>query len=216
MPANKILFADYQNFPKPKLVYLDANFAVDLLYYEINHATNPSALRQRELDCFAFYQQLKQDGVGLVGSVFTFSETLQLYAFSYPNGMYHLTDQFLTARGLGHIMAKPRHERFKFFLKNFPADCEAAWRSISYRVGATEEFFDNYGIRLIHPLPSPQLTNITKNVVNFASVLMDFFVAIEATDSLHLSLATYLRTDAVVSLDSGFCTVDNFTVYAHT
>jgi hypothetical protein len=80
MPANKILFANYPNFPKPKLVYIDSNFAVDLLYYEINQAANQASLTHRVLDCFAFYQQLVPDGVGLVGSVFTFSETLQLYA----------------------------------------------------------------------------------------------------------------------------------------
>jgi hypothetical protein len=215
MPATKILFADYQKFPKPQLVYLDSNFTCSLLYYEINHV-NPPALTARETDCFNFYQQLTKDGVGLTGSVFTFAETLQFYSFSYPNGMYDLTNQFLTTHGLGHILRKPRHDRFKYFLKNHPSDCEGAWKSISYRVGATEEFFDNYKIKLIHPLPSPQLTNITRNVISFAAVLKDFFVAIEATDSLHLSIASYLNADAVVSLDSGFYTVDNFTIYAHS
>jgi hypothetical protein len=213
MPARKILFADYKSHPQPTRVYLDSNFACRLLYFEINKA-RPTSLKHTDVACSGFHKQLVSDGIELVGSMYTFSETLQFYCFSYPNGMYGLTDAFLTSHGLAFIMNKPRHERFKYFLKNYPTDCEAAWQSISYRVAATEEFFDQYKIKLLHPLPSPRLTNVTRSVVNFASILMDFFVAIEATDAMHLSIATYLNADAIVSLDSGFCTVDNFTIYA--
>jgi hypothetical protein len=147
----------------------------------------------------------------MVGSVYTFSELLHTYCFLYPRGMYDVSVSFLQQRNMLGSMTK--NEAFKLFLRNFPSECELAWKSINYRVGATEEFLDLYRIKLLYPLPSPLLTNITRSVVNFASVLKDFYVAIEASDALHLSIASYLNSDAVVSLDSGFLAVDGITVY---
>ena len=72
------------------------------------------------------------------------------------------------------------------------------------------------GIRSLHPLPSPQLTNVTRNVINFASVLKDFYVSLESNDALHFSIATYLNAEAIVSLDDGSCAADHFTIYAPT
>lgn len=214
MPANKILFADYARNSKPKRVYSDSSFAIDLLHYEINH-TNPAAVTVRQLASFKFYQQLMQDGVEIVGSVFTFTEALHYYTFIYPKrGMYVLSEKFLAAQPAAARLKLVRQKAFKHFLNNYPVECDKAWRTISYRVGATEEFFKDYKIRLIHPLPSPGLSNITKDVLAFAAILKDYFVAVEATDSLHLSISTYLDCDAVISLDGGLCTVDNFTVYA--
>jgi hypothetical protein len=57
------------------------------------------------------------------------------------------------------------------------------------------------------------LTNITKNVCEFAAILKDFYVAIECTDSLHLAAASYLGTDGIISHDTGFLSVDGFTIY---
>jgi predicted nucleic acid-binding protein len=151
-----------------------------------------------------------------VASIYTFSETLQVYTFVYQGGMYDLTDGFLRARVTPDVMKKPRHERFKHFLKFYPVECEAAWQTICYRVSATEEVFDQYQIKLIHPLPSPQLTNVSRQVINFASILKDFFVGLEANDAIHLSLANHLNAEAVVSLDSSMCSVDSFTIYAHS
>ena len=210
MAAQAIQFANYATFPKPHRVYADSNFAFNLLCYELNH-TKKQVLRPIDTDCYNFYQTLMNDGVELVGSVYTFSEVLHVYCFSYPRGMYELSVAFLQQKGLR--VPPSKSQAFKCLLRSFPQDCEAAWQSISHRVAATEEFFDRYQFRLLSPLPSPKLTNITRNVLNFASILKDFFVAIEATDALHLSIAAYLNSDAVISLDRGFLTVDGFTVY---
>jgi hypothetical protein len=215
MPAHKIRFVDYKKHPTPRRVYLDSNFALHLLYYDINKA-NPTVLDQTDIDCFNFHQQLLSDGVELVGSVYTFSEVLQVYTFTYDGGMYDLTDQFLNTHGHAAILSKPKHNRFKYFLKHYPTDCENGWKTISYRVAATEDLFDQYKMKLIHPLPSPQLTNVSRDVISFASILKDFFVGLEANDALHLSIATYLNSDAVVSLDAGMLAVDNFTIYAQS
>jgi len=210
MGATAIQFSKYPAFPKPKRVYSDTNFAFNLLCYEINQA-NKNVIRPIDAQCKSFHQTLLRDGVELVGSVYTFSELLHVYCFSYPRGMYDLSEAFLRQKGVP--VPPSKSQAFKAFWKNFPQDCEAAWQSITHRVAATEEFFERYGFKLLSPLPSPRLTNITRNVLNFAAILKDAFVAIEASDAVHLSIAAYLDCDAVISLDKGFLTVDGFTVY---
>jgi hypothetical protein len=217
MAATKILFADYQSFPKPKRVYLDSNFAIRLLFYEINLGKPHALSKEPEAgDCFKFYQQVSGDGVEMVGSVFTFSETLHYYAFHYPDGMYDRSKKYLLAHGVPAAAHQSPQKNFKHFLKFYPADCDAAWKTIRYRVEATEKFFSKYGIKLLHPLPSPQLSNITGDVVRLATLLMDFFVGIESNDAFHLAIADYLDSDAVISLDVAFCGVDSYTVYTRS
>lgn len=212
MPANKILFADYPSHPKPRRVYIDSNFAIRLL---VNYVAQPTQMTTKAIEarnCDNFYRQLIADGVEIVGSVFTFAETLHYYSFRYPNGMYQLSRNYLSSHGLSPVGSP--HENFKQFLRVNRNDCELAWRSISHRVDGTERFFNLFNIRILHPLPSPQLTNRTGDVARLATLLMDYFVGIESTDAFHLSIAHYLNSDAVVSLDSGFCDVDSYTVYA--
>jgi hypothetical protein len=210
MPAKKIKFADYALHPTPRKLYVDTNFACDLLAHELN-ANNAAALKYREIQSMSFYNIVVGGGVELICSPFTFNEVLHLYCFRYPGGMDDLTTGFLQSQS-GVQMPKPS-ERFKFFLRNYPNQCDAEWKKISYRVGATEELFDKYKIKIVHPLPSPQLTNITKNVCEFAAILKDFYVSIECTDSFHLAAATYLGADGIVSHDTGFLSVDGFTIY---
>lgn len=212
MAANGILFTDYAKHQKPKRLYLDSSFVIALLVYELNKA-NPTAnvLKQRHLDSFTFYQDLLSDGVDLSGSILTYSEVLHNYCFSYPGGMYDLSKSYYAS--VGATGAVSSQDKFKMFLKRDPVACDAAWQTIAYRVAATEQFFADHKITLRSPLPSPQLTNVTKDVLGYASVLKDAFVALEAADSVHLSLASYLDSDAVATLDLGFLTADPFTVY---
>lgn len=209
MAAKSVLFADYAKHPKPKRLYVDSSFVSRLLYHELN-STNPVALRPTDIKSFGFYQQLVADGVDIVGSSFTYVEVLHYYCFHYSGGMYELSKSYLAAKGLP---SESPQKNFKTFFSRYPADCEAAWKTILYRVGATEFFFESHGIRLLSPLPSPKLTNVTRDVISYASILKDAFVGIEATDAMHLALAHYLDSDAVVSLDRGFLTADTFTVY---
>jgi predicted nucleic acid-binding protein len=208
MAAQGILFADYANHPKPRRLYLDSSFAIALLFYELNHTG--SAIEPRHVESYKFFQALDADGIDLTGSVLTYSELLHYYCFVYPGGMYDLAKQYCKTNGV--TGATSRQERYKIFVRDYAA-CNAAWQGISHRVGATEHFLQTHKILLRAPLPSPLLSNITKDVVNYASILKDAFAAIEATDSLHLSIAQYLDSDAVATLDAGFLTVDSFKVY---
>jgi hypothetical protein len=209
MAATGILFADYSKHPKPKRLYLDSSFAILLLHYELNK-TSPAALRPKHQQAFNFHQALTADGVDLVGSVLTYHEVLHFYTFKYTGGMYDLAKAYLVS--VGSSLNSPQ-ENFKLFNKRAPAACAAAWQTIAHRVGATEYFFDQHGIKLRSPLPSPKLTNITQDVINYASILKDAFVALEAADSVHLSMSHYLDSDAVATSDLGFLTADPFKIY---
>lgn len=210
MPALGIPFNDYPNYPKPKRVYCDSNFAVKLLNCEL-FALKPHLLKPVDRACMSFHQQLEGDGVELVGSLFTYSEVLHVYCFNFPKGMYDASEKFLRAKG---VTVPPTPQgRYKEVVGKYKSDADILWNAISYRVEATEELFAKYGIRLLAPLPSPGLTNITKNVADFASVVKHEFSAIEATDAVHVSLASYLAADAIVSLDQGMLDVDGITVY---
>lgn len=210
MPAISILFRDYANYPKPKRVYCDSNFAIKLLNYELL-SLKPALLKPVDRACHSFHQQLKNDGIEIVGSLFTYSEVLHTYCFQFPKGMYDAAETFLHTKG-GHIPPTPQ-KCFKEILRRHRSDADRLWKALSYRVEATEELFVKYGIRLLAPLPSPGLTNITKNVADFASILKYEFSTIEASDAVHISLASYLAADAIVSLDQGMLAVDGITVY---
>jgi len=210
MAAQTILFADYGKHAKPKRLYLDSSFAVAILVYELNKTTTtPGILQPSHLASYQFYQALIADGVDLTGSVLTYTELLQYYCYIYPGGMFDLAKQYCKTTG---AKGANRQERYKIFARDTAA-CDAAWRKIAYRVAATEHFFATHNILLRYPLPSPLLTNHTKNIVEYASILKDAYFAIEASDSLHLSLAHYLDSDAIVTLDSGFLTADSFKIY---
>lgn len=210
MAAQKILFADYAKNPKPKRLYLDSSFAIAVLFYELNKTnTTPGVLKPSHLESYRFYQALIADGVDLTGSVLTYSELLQYYCYMYPGGMFDLAKQYCKTTG---VQASNRQERYKIFVRDAAA-CGVAWKKIAYRVEATEHFLQTHNILLRYPLPSPKLTNRTKDIVSYASILKDAYFAIESSDSLHLSLAHHLDSDAVATLDSGFLTADPFTIY---
>jgi hypothetical protein len=209
MAATGILFADYAKHSKPKRLYLDSSFAILLLYYELNQS-NPSVLRPKHTEAYKFYQALAADRVDLVGSVVTYGEVLHYYTFRYTGGMYDLAKAHLASLSVNQTNGT---DSYKLFNRKYPAACSLAWKTISHRVGAVEYFFDQHKIGLRSPFPSPQLTNITRDVVNYASILKDAYVAIESMDSIHLSMSHYLDSDAVATSDLGFLTADPFKVY---
>jgi hypothetical protein len=146
----------------------------------------------------------------VIASLLTYTEVLHAYSFKAPGGMYAGVRNLLAAK---RVRVPPSgQECFKEALRRFPADTEALWAAIRHRVEAVDEFFGTY-MRVLSPLPSPTLTNITKSVSDFASILKFYYVGIESSDALHLSLATYLAADAVISSDRAFQLVDNFTIY---
>jgi predicted nucleic acid-binding protein len=210
MPARSVLFADYATTtPKPKRVYCDANFALNVLSYLV-FQSNPRLLHRHHTACHTFYQNLKTDNVDIIASLLTYVEVMHAYAFKGPGGMYKGATTLLATKGVRPSSSGP--ECFKEALRRFPLETQTLWVSIRDRVAAVDEFFGTY-MRVLSPLPSPTLTNITKSVSDFASILKFEFVGIESSDALHLSLATYLASDAVVSLDKSFQAVDSFTVY---
>ncbi|HEV7673539.1 MAG TPA: hypothetical protein VGQ12_03310 [Candidatus Angelobacter sp.] len=209
MAANGILFADYVANPRPKRVYCDSNFALRVLTYALFHST-PSRLSPRDVDCNQFYQQLVADKVDVIASLLTYSEVMHIYTFLLPGGMYDKARSHLGSKGVA-ATGSPQNI-FKTLLKLFPADADSIWTTLQYRVEAVDEFFTK-NIRLLSPLPSPSLSNITKSVADFASILKSAYASIESHDALHLSLATYLAADAVVSLDQAFLAVDGLTIY---
>jgi hypothetical protein len=207
MPATAIQFADYGRFSKPKRVYCDSNFAVHVLLYNI---VSPAMRSPIQISCEAFYQQLLADSVDTIASLLTYSEVMHAYSFKIKGGMYDLAQGFLRSKGVN----RSGPEAFKQLLRFYPVDAGSLWNTLQYRVEAVDDFFSNK-IRLLSPLPSPSLTNITKSVADLASILHSYYSTIEAADSLHLSLSTYLAADAIVSLDTGLLAVDNFTIYTN-
>ena len=99
---------------KPRASLLDSNFALRLLYYEINK-TRTAPSDPILISCVNFYQQLLKDRLELAGSMYTFSEVLQIYTFPYPNCMYDLTDRFLQTRGISSVIRRPNHSQSSSF-----------------------------------------------------------------------------------------------------
>jgi predicted nucleic acid-binding protein len=209
MPANAIKFSDYPSTPKPAIVYVDSNFAIELLIWDINNLKG--VVTNNQIECNKFYQRLKADAVKLCASAFTFSETLQFYCFKYPNGMQDRSKRFLVSKGA--TLSQNPHAAYKNIVHSYPVEAANIWSKIAKRAAVTERFFDRFGIRLISPLTSPQRTNVTKSVLALATILKERYVGLEATDALHLAYSAYLNADAIVSLDAGMREVDSFTVY---
>jgi hypothetical protein len=203
MAANGIPFSDYGKHAKPKRCYLDSSFVIHLLQFGLTTGV-PAP---RDAACDKFHGQLVADGVQLVSSLFTFSELLHIYCFKYPGGMYDEARTFLGKAGLSGESA------VKEFFRKHPTDCEAAWKKISYRVQASEYIFDQRKIGIVYPIGSPPMLDKTRDIVFYASILKDAFVGVGVVDAVHLSIASHLGADAVVSMDKGFLTVDGFTVY---
>lgn len=211
MPANIILFQNYPSLAtKPPRLYCDANFLIRLLYYHDNAAT-PAILKPEDIKCYQFYEQLKQNNADLVTSVYGFSELIHFYFFWYGNnGMYRVVQNFLrqnsiTGRG-------PIHEQYKYFIRRFPTDFISAFNRISHRIDKAETFLSQIGVRILYPLPSPQLTNISKSIVEYASILLDAFPKLESNDAMHLSIADYLSVPYIISLDEAYKDVDGLTL----
>jgi hypothetical protein len=205
MAANGIAFSDYSKHPKPRRCYIDSSFVVHLLNFSLTKAgATPTP---KDASCDAFHKQLLFDGVELVASVITYAELVNFYCFKYPGGMYDVARNFLKNPALSGEKA------LKDFFKQSRSGCEAAWAKINYRVQAAEYLFSNRQIRLAYPLGTfPQLDR-TMDIVMYATILQDAFVGIGSSDSAHLSIASSLNADAVVSMDKGFLTVDGFTIY---
>jgi hypothetical protein len=203
MAANSIPFSDYGKHSKPKRCYLDSSFVIHLLQFGLTTGVPDP----RDAACDKFHGQLITDGVQLVASLFTFSELLHIYCFKYRGGMYDEAKKFLGKPAASGDSA------VKEFSRKYPADCEAAWKKISYRLQASEYVFDQRKIGIVYPIGSPPMLDKTRDIVFYASILKDAFVGVGVTDAVHLSIASHLGADAVVSMDRGFLTVDGFTVY---
>jgi len=212
MPANVIFFKDYTTLPtKPSRLYCDTNFLIRLLFYNDN-ATNQSKLTTIDRDCYQFYTQVKQNSGDLVTSVYGFSELMHFYFFWYnSDGMYKLVKRFFSQNSI--TFTGSIHEQYKHFVKNYPSDFQSAFRRISHRIAKADKFLDQIGVKILYPLPSPHLTNISKNIVDYATVLLDAFPKLEANDAIHLSVADYLNIPYVISMDEAFKDVDGFTIF---
>lgn len=211
MPANIVLFKDYPLLAtKPCRLYCDANFLISLLFYHDN-AANKTKIKQREVDCYQFYTQLKQNNTELVTSVYGFSELIHFYYFWYGmDGMYNVVKKFLSQNNM--VAPSSIHEKYKYFIKNHPSEFVIAFNKISHRIAKAEEFLNQIGIKILYPLPSPQLTNISKSVVEYAAILLDAFPKLESNDAMHLSIADYLNVPYLISLDEAYKDVDGFTI----
>jgi hypothetical protein len=205
MAAKIIPFSDYAKHPTPRRCYLDSSFVIHLLQFGLTTGT-PAV---RDAACDTFHARLISDGVQLLASVFTYSELLHIYCFKYPGGMYDEARAFLKKPA-----TFPGERAVKDFLRYHPVDCEAAWRKISYRVQASEFVFQQRNIAIVYPVGLPPVVDKTRDIVIYATILKDAFVGIGSSDAVHLSIATYLGADAVVSMDKGFQTVDGFTIYS--
>lgn len=211
MSANIVLFKDYPSLAlKPTRLYCDSNFLITLLFYH-NNAVNQAKITPREKGCYQFYTQLKQNNAELVTSVYGFSELIHFYFFWYgSDGMYKVVRKFLSQNNIA--APSPIHEKYKYFIKNHPSEFVIAFNKISHRIAKAEEFLNQIGIKTLYPLPSPQLTNISKSVVEFAAILLDAFPKLESNDAMHLSIADYLNVPYLISLDEAYKDVDGFTI----
>lgn len=211
MPAKIVLFKDYPSLAlKPTRIYCDANFLIKLLFYNDN-ATNTAKLTPREIGCYQFYTQLRQSNTELLTSVYGFSELIHFYFFWYgSDGMYKVVKKFLFQNNT--VGSSPVHEQYKYFIKNHPSEFISAFNKISHRIAKAEEFLNQIGIKILYPLPSPQLTNISKNIVEYAAILLDAFPKLESNDAMHLSIADYLNVPYLISLDEAYKDVEGFTI----
>ncbi len=211
MPANVILFKDYPALPaKPSRLYCDANFLIALLFYNDN-AANQVKLMAKETDCYQFYTQIKWNNSDLVTSVYGFSELIHFYFFWYGNdGMYKVIKKFISQNNI--TLASSIHDKYKYFIKNHPTEFLNAFNKISHRIAKAEEFLNQVGVKVLYPLPSPHLTNISKSIVEYAAILLDAFPKLESNDAMHLSIADYLNVLYVISLDEAYRDVDGFTI----
>lgn len=212
MPANIVLFKDYPSLSsKPARLYCDSNFLIRLLFYHDN-AADQSKLTTKEIESYQFYSRIRQNGVDLVTSVYGFSELMHYYFFNYgSDGMYPVVKRFLGQRGIA-LQGSSIHEKYKYFIKNYHSDFLAAFKKISHRIAKAEAFLNQIGVRILYPLPSPQLTNISKNIVEYAAILLDAFPKLESNDAMHLSIADYLNVPYLISLDEAYKDVDGFTI----
>lgn len=211
MPANVILFRDYPSLlEKPSRLYCDTNFLITLLFYNDN-AANKAKLTAKEKDCFQFYSQTQQNNSELVTSVYGFSELIHFYFFWYgPDGMYNVVKKFLVKKNI--VLNCSIHDKYKYFIKSHPADFLTAFNKISHRIAKAEEFLNQIGVKILYPLPSPRLTNVSKSIVEYASILLDAFPNIESNDAMHLSIADYLNITSLISLDTAYKDIDGFTI----
>lgn len=211
MPANVILFKDYPALPaKPSRLYCDANFLIALLFYNDN-AANQVKLTAKETDCYQFYTQIKQNNSDLVTSVYGFSELIHFYFFWYgTDGMYKVVKKFISQNNI--TLTGSIHDKYKYFIKNYPTEFLNAFNKISHRIAKAGEFLNQVGVKVLYPLPSPHLTNISKSIVEYAAILLDAFPRLESNDAMHLSIADYLNVLYVISLDEAYKDVDGFTI----
>lgn len=211
MPANVILFKDYPSLAtKPSRLYCDSNFIISLLFYHDN-AANPAKLTAKEKSCYQFFMQLKQNNTDLVTSVYGFSELIHFYFFWYgTDGMYRVIKQFFSKNSI--VLQGSIHEKYKHFIKNYPSDFITAISKISHRIAKAEAFLNQIGVKILYPLPSPQLSNISKSIVEYAAILLDAFPKLESNDAMHLSIADYLNVPYLISLDEAYKDVDGFTI----
>ncbi len=217
MPAQVVLFTNYPSVnPKPSRVYCDSNFLIKLLFYHDNIVANPAVITQKERDCYNFYTQLKSNGSELITSVYGFSELIHFYFFSYGEyGMYPVVKKFLASRHID-LPKKTIHEKYKYFITKYPADFAAAFSRIAHRINKADTFLTAAGVKILYPLPSPDLSNISKSIVDYAGILLDAFPKLESNDALHLAIADYLSVNDIVSLDEAFKEVDSFTIYTRS
>ncbi len=217
MAAQVCLFSNFSSLnPKPTKVYCDTSFLIDLLYYNENIISNPSRLEPRNIACFDFYNLLVANGVELVTSVYGYSELMHFYFFKYPNGMNDAIKAHVRANSAVYASARryTLTEKYKFFISRFPIDFETAFNGISHRIDRVEKFLTSLGVTVKYPLPSPRLTNISRNVIEYASLLLESFHTIESNDALHVSIADYLSITDIIALDNSFKSIDDITVYA--
>lgn len=213
MPATVVLFKDYPALPtKPARLYCDSNFLIKLLFYSDN-AVNPAILADKEKDCYHFYTQIKQENVELITSVYGFTELIHFYFFwNGDDAIYNVVKRFFSQNSI-KISRTAIHDRYKYFIKNHPTDFRIAFNKISHRIAKAEVFLNQIGVKILYPLPSPQLTNISKNIIEYAAILLDAFPKLESNDAMHLAIADYLNIPYLISLDDAFKDVDGFTIF---
>lgn len=213
MPASVISFKDYPSLPaKPPRLYCDTNFLITLLFYHDN-ANNPSKLTIKIKDCFQFYVNTKKNSE-LVTSVYGFSELIHYYFFWYGcDGMYNVVKRFMSQNNI--VFSGGIHEQYKNFIKNYPTDFKTSFNKISHRIPKAEEFLRQAEIKVLYPLPSPHLTNISKSIIEYAVVLLDAFPRLESNDAMHLAIADYLNISYLISQDAAYKDVDGLTVLTY-
>ncbi|MCE5195365.1 MAG: PIN domain-containing protein [Nitrospiraceae bacterium] len=218
MPANVILFKDYPSLlTKPLRLYCDANFLITLLFYHDN-AANQTKITAKENDCFQFFNLIKQNNSELVTSVYGFSELMHFYFFWYgSDGMYQVVNNFIVQKKITlPSSVNSIHNKYKYFINNYPTEFLNAFNKISHRIAKAEEFLKQAGVKVLYPLPSPHLTNISMSIVEYAAILLDAFPKLESNDAMHLAIADYLNVPCLISLDEAYKDIDGFTILTYS